>query len=94
MEHAPCGPLAVEDARQWLGIRQDDRAEDEALALLIDAVACAIQPYLPYDLRAWCPPSVRQAMLSALKAVYEDRTSPIVTPQVLDMIRPEMRVNV
>lgn len=43
-------PIAVEDARQWLGIRQDDRQEDESLALLMDAVRDAIQQYIPYDL--------------------------------------------
>jgi hypothetical protein len=43
-------PIAVEDARQWLGIRQDDCQEDESIALLIEAVRSAVQPYIPYDL--------------------------------------------
>lgn len=158
MELESYAPLAVEDARQWLGIRQDDRQEDESLALLIDAVAESVEAYLPYPVRdremhsvrpyaedvptswpvaevrravayrggvaevvsAWpvpggikvepvegaeavevwwraegrCPAVVRQAMLVALKTAYENRTGPVVTDDVLAILRPEMRVNV
>ena len=31
-------PVTVEDARQWLGIRQTDGLEDESLGALIPAV--------------------------------------------------------
>ena len=160
MELESYAPLAVEDARQWLGIRQDDHQEDESLALLIDAVAESVEAYLPYPVKdremcgsfpcsgrvrtvwpvaevrravaytrdgravevdarpapcgieiegapedaesvqVWwraegrCPAVVRQAMLVALKTAYENRTGPVVTDDVLAILRPELRVNV
>lgn len=159
MELESYAPLAVEDARQWLGIRQDDNQEDEPLALLIDAVVESVEAYLPYPVKdremsevfpcsehvrtvwpvaevrravaytkgeavevrarpapcgieiedapkdaervqVWwraegrCPAVVRQAMLVALKTAYENRTGPVITDEVLAILRPELRVNV